>query len=198
MSQHHQRHTALCRDRLAAMGWQHVVPGVTLLLVKIMGTSLFFVFIPHIFPRGNISFAYEENRTELQTTQSLPEATTTFPAASTIKAKIPPKAPRWEGYEGSDYWFSEDMASWLNSRTTCKIWNSELVIINDRKELEFISNKTRMADYFIGLTYMEPEEQQPARWQWNDGRELERSLADGCTISNTWQSLLLGFLWDHM
>ncbi|KAJ7335458.1 hypothetical protein JRQ81_013399 [Phrynocephalus forsythii] len=162
--------------RLAAMAWQHMVPGVTLLLVKLMGTSLFLVFIPHIFPRGNITFVYEKNWTELQTTQSLPEATTTFPAASTRKAKIPSKPASWEGFAGNDYWFSEDVDSWLKSRMKCQEWNSDLVIITDRQELEFVSNKTRTADYFIGLTYSEADDRRLDRWLWNDQQELERSL----------------------
>ncbi|XP_042310078.1 C-type lectin domain family 5 member A-like isoform X2 [Sceloporus undulatus] len=153
------------------MDWWRAAPGIIVLLVKLTGTSLFFVFIPHTFPRGNISFIYEENWTE-----GLHEGMTTFPAratsASAVKAQIPLKPPKWERYRGSYYWFSEDIDVWLNSRMKCQKHNSDLVIITDRKELEFIYNKTTTMDYFIGLVYTGDGD----TWLWFDDTEYKRTL----------------------
>ncbi|XP_062984554.1 C-type lectin domain family 5 member A-like [Elgaria multicarinata webbii] len=160
------------------MTWQRAAPGIILVLVKLTGTSLFLVFIPQTFPRGNISFVAEENCTVLQTTQSPPEATVTFPARSVIRTTVKATAPvlvnvpRWERYRGSEYWFSDVSDVWFNSQSECSEWNSGLVIINDKKELEFIRNKTTMGDYFIGLTYSEDEN----KWRWNDGTEPKWNL----------------------
>ncbi|KAM6473089.1 killer cell lectin-like receptor subfamily F member 1 isoform 3-T5 [Liasis olivaceus] len=132
------------------MNWQQVAPGVILLLVKVTGTSLFFVFLPQIFPMGNITFTSKEN----------------------YSAQIPLTQPRWERFRGNDYWFSEEKETWLISKATCRDWQSDLVIISDRKELEFMMNKTAMADYFIGLTYSEIKN----KWVWTDNKELNLNL----------------------
>ncbi|XP_053150208.1 uncharacterized protein LOC128344322 isoform X2 [Hemicordylus capensis] len=157
---------------------QRVIPGVILLLVKLTGTSLFVAFIPQIFPRGNISFVPEnisfvpENYTVSgpQTTESISEVTIVYTteAATTTTATAQPW--KWQRYRGSYYWFSEDLRMWTIGRTECKKRGSDLVKINDRNELEFIRNKTKMAYYFIGLTY------DGNKWLWNDDTEIRRDL----------------------
>ncbi|KAJ6653602.1 hypothetical protein lerEdw1_009036 [Lerista edwardsae] len=87
-----------------------------------------------------------------------------------MRARIPFQ-PTWEVYSGSYYWFSEGMLAWINSRRQCMKHNSDLAIINDKKELEFLYNKTERGDYSIGLTL-----ENGMRWLWNDGTELERTL----------------------
>ncbi|CAI5796783.1 Hypothetical predicted protein [Podarcis lilfordi] len=150
------------------MAWQHIVPGITLLLLKLTGTSLFLVFIPQIFPRGNFSFIPEENYTELLTTPNLPEARATI--ATTVQ--IPQKPPTWERHRGSEFWFTETKEIWLHCRVDCMQWSSDLAIISDRNELEFIQNKTAMGSYFIGLTYTVAQN----KWLWIDGTELKNNL----------------------
>ncbi|XP_033029864.1 C-type lectin domain family 5 member A-like [Lacerta agilis] len=150
------------------MGWAHIAPGIILLLVKLTGTSLFLVFIPQIFPRGNFSFIPEENHTEPLTTTNLPEVRVTI--ATTVL--IPQKPPTWERNGGSEYWFTEAKEVWFHCRYDCMQWSSDLVIINDRKELEFIQKKTTMGAYFIGLTYAVAQN----KWLWTDGTELRNNL----------------------
>ncbi|XP_044274867.1 C-type lectin domain family 5 member A-like [Varanus komodoensis] len=158
------------------MMWQWAAPGIILILVKFTGMFLFLIFIPQIFPRGNISFIPEKNFTVLQTTQILPEVTSTVsPRAgikTTFKAPVSRPVPRWEGFRGSEYWFSEVPDVWFNSQMECIEWNSNLVTINDKAELEFIVNKATAADYFIGLTYSENNK----KWRWTDGTEPSWNL----------------------
>ncbi|KAM6473087.1 C-type lectin domain family 5 member A-like isoform 2-T3 [Liasis olivaceus] len=151
------------------MNWQQVAPGVILLLVKVTGTSLFFVFLPQIFPMGNITFTSKENYSGW--TPSLEQTSSLSPLLPTT-AQIPLTQPRWERFRGNDYWFSEEKETWLISKATCRDWQSDLVIISDRKELEFMMNKTAMADYFIGLTYSEIKN----KWVWTDNKELNLNL----------------------
>lgn len=54
-----------------------------------------------------------------------------YPAA----AQTPFEPITWERYGGSYYWFSEVMLEWINSQAECIKQNSDLVIINDKKEL---------------------------------------------------------------
>ncbi|XP_066472799.1 C-type lectin domain family 5 member A-like [Tiliqua scincoides] len=160
------------------MDWQCVAPGLIFLLVKLTAASLFVVFIPQIFPRGNISFVSEENSTVLQISQNPSGITTTSSTrattATTMKTQVPWKPLIWERYGGSYYWFSEGMLEWINSRAECIKQNSGLVIINDKKELEFIHNKTEMGNYYIGLTLEANGNEM--KWLWEDGTELDKSL----------------------
>ncbi|KAL8202806.1 UNVERIFIED_CONTAM: hypothetical protein K2H54_025754 [Gekko kuhli] len=175
------------------MGWRQVTPGIILVLVKLMGTSLFVTFIPQIFPRGNFSFVSEENGTVPQTPQSRPEGpTTTTPVrvttavlqttqhlaesstTSSVRVTITVQDPelRWESFGGSSYGFSEHTLNWISSHSECQTWNSDLVIINDEKEMEFLQNRTRNANYFIGLEYPDDGD----KWFWIDGTEPRGDL----------------------
>ncbi|XP_003224692.1 C-type lectin domain family 5 member A [Anolis carolinensis] len=158
------------------MDCRHLAPGIILLFVKLTGTSLFLVFMPGIFPHGNVSFVHEDNWTVLHTTESLPKVTTNIPvrttASTTQKAPAAPLPLKWEGYQGSLYWFSETMEIWSGSRIRCKQQNSDLVIIRDKNELEFIFNKTISLEYFIGLSYSEDDR----KWEWTDQTELQKNL----------------------
>ncbi|XP_007443649.1 C-type lectin domain family 5 member A-like [Python bivittatus] len=119
-------------DKLTRMNWQQVAPGVILLLVKVTGTSLFFVFLPQIFPMGNITFTSKENYSGWTPS---PEQTSSLSPLLPTTAQIPLTQPRWERFRGNDYWFSEEKETWLISKATCRDWQSDLVIISDRKEL---------------------------------------------------------------
>ncbi|XP_070592278.1 C-type lectin domain family 5 member A-like [Erythrolamprus reginae] len=151
------------------MNWQQVAPGVILLLVKLTGTSLFFVFFPQIFPKGNITFISKENSTVWPSSPEL----TTFPSdLLPATGRTPLKQPRWERFRGHDYLFSEEKGMWMISHHDCGEWKSNLVIINDTKELEFVINKTAMGSYFIGLTYSESTR----KWEWIDRKEHNINL----------------------
>lgn len=158
------------------MDWWCVAPGPIVLLVKLTVTSLFVVFIPQIFPKGNISFVSDENSTVLQISPNPSGIISTYSsrATTTTTTQTPFEPITWERYGGSYYWFSEDMLEWINSQAECIKQNSDLVIINDKKELEFIHNKTEMADYYIGLSLETTEKE--TKWLWNNGTELEKSL----------------------
>ncbi|KAM7180964.1 killer cell lectin-like receptor subfamily B member 1F isoform 2-T6 [Macrochelys suwanniensis] len=122
--------------------------------------------------QGTLNSITEGNITVLQTTPDLPK---TQPDSSTITATARDRTAKplwWEGHRGNYYLFSEAEEVWGSSRTECDEQSSDLVVISDRKELEFFRNKTRDADYFIGLTYSEMEK----RWYWIDKTELMGGL----------------------
>ncbi|XP_015266148.1 PREDICTED: C-type lectin domain family 5 member A-like [Gekko japonicus] len=155
------------------MGWRQVTPGIILVLVKLIGTSLFVTFIPQIFPRGNFSFVSEENGTVPQTPPSLTLTeglTTTTPVEITTAVQLP--SLRWERFGRSSYGFSEYMLAWSSSHLECQELSSDLVIINDEEEMEFLQNRTRNADYFIGLEYPDNGN----KWFWHDGTEPRADL----------------------
>uniref|UniRef100_A0A8D0GAU0 C-type lectin domain-containing protein n=1 Tax=Sphenodon punctatus TaxID=8508 RepID=A0A8D0GAU0_SPHPU len=105
-----------------------------------------------------------------QTTDSLPEPQTYSTIRATTTAAV--QHPKWKRHQGKFYLFSEAKENWSNSRTVCDSLGSDLVIINDKKQLEFLHNKTKNADYFIGLTYTEPQR----KWLWIDDTETKSNL----------------------
>ncbi|XP_054842919.1 killer cell lectin-like receptor subfamily B member 1F isoform X2 [Eublepharis macularius] len=135
------------------MGWRCAAPGLIVVLVKLTGTSLFLAFV-------------------LQTTQSLPQRPTAHPSEVTTTARVQVQQLRWESYGEKSYGFSEEMLEWSASRMECLDHSSDLVIIKDRKEMEFLRNKTRAADYFIGLEYSV----EGNKWLWLDGTETKGNL----------------------
>ncbi|XP_030393016.1 C-type lectin domain family 5 member A-like isoform X1 [Gopherus flavomarginatus] len=158
------------------MNWQLVIPGLVILPIKLVGTSLFLIYFPQIFPmpgsQGTLNSTTERNITVLQTTPGLPKTQPDFSTITTTARDRTAKPLQWERHRGNYYLFSKAKDVWSSSRTECDDQSSDLVVISDRKELEFLHNKTRDADYFIGLTYSEMEK----RWYWIDKTELTRSL----------------------
>ncbi|XP_060092340.1 C-type lectin domain family 5 member A-like [Heteronotia binoei] len=154
------------------MGWRCMAPGIILMLIKLTGTSLFVIFIPQIFPRGNFSFVPEENFTVLQIIQSTPESHTTTPSTRLTTAVLVPEL-RWEPYGSNSYGFSESMLEWSSSYSECDALYSNLVIINDEKEMDFLQNRTGNANYFIGLEYPDDGSN---KWLWWDGTEPRGDL----------------------
>ncbi|CAM5078493.1 unnamed protein product [Natator depressus] len=158
------------------MNLQLVIPGLVILPIKLVGTALFLIYFPQIFPmpgsQGTLNSTTEGNITVVQTTPGLPKTQPDSGTITTTARDRTAKPLQWEGHRGNYYLFSKAKGVWSSSRTECDEQSSDLVVISDRKELEFLRNKTRDADYFIGLTYSEMER----RWYWIDKTELTRGL----------------------
>ncbi|XP_063152746.1 C-type lectin domain family 5 member A-like [Candoia aspera] len=105
------------------MNWRLLGLLVTTLTIKLIGSSLFFLYFSQIFS----------------------EAPKTIPGGKT-------SCPiRWTLYEGKCYHFSNLDKTWDESQKECAQSNSHLAIINNKAELSFLNSRTRNADYFIGL-----------------------------------------------
>ncbi|XP_069505663.1 hepatic lectin-like [Ambystoma mexicanum] len=78
---------------------------------------------------------------------------------------------RWVLNNSRCYLFSIEYASWENSQTSCRGQQSDLVIISDRMEQDFITTKTRVFDiHWIGLT----DKEQQGQWKWVNGSTLQQ------------------------
>ncbi|XP_061491057.1 C-type lectin domain family 5 member A-like isoform X2 [Rhineura floridana] len=109
------------------MKWDCVVPLVVLLVIKLIGSSLFLLYFSQIL------------------FQEVPSKGITV--CST----------RWVPYDGKCYFFSALEKTWDESKKDCAQSNSHLAVVNSKTELMFLLNMTKSAEYFIGLTQRDPK-----------------------------------------
>ncbi|XP_034613680.1 killer cell lectin-like receptor subfamily B member 1B allele C [Trachemys scripta elegans] len=79
----------------------------------------------------------------------------------------------WRLHGDKCYWVSRGGEMWSESRTDCSARGSQLLVIQDPKELEFLKDLTQGSHLFwIGLSVSSPEK----AWTWLDGSRLDQSL----------------------
>ncbi|NXU22957.1 KLRBF protein, partial [Thalassarche chlororhynchos] len=94
-------------------------------------------------------------------TASSPPDSKTF---STSYEEVLGCPPRWEKKGKKCYFFSEiqEKKDWNASRKECTDMNSELVIIDNKEELQYLASQSRGHYYLLGLTYSKSEK----KWKW--------------------------------
>ncbi|XP_047405830.1 C-type lectin domain family 4 member A-like [Sciurus carolinensis] len=94
---------------------------------------------------------------------------------STMKGKVWSCCPKnWKSFSSSCYFISTEAKSWNESQENCSGMGSHLVVINSKKEQDFITqNMDRNAAYYVGLS--DPEGQ--GHWQWVDQTPYNQSAA---------------------
>ncbi|EOB06415.1 Killer cell lectin-like receptor subfamily F member 1 [Anas platyrhynchos] len=83
--------------------------------------------------------------------------------------------PGWQLHRGRCYYFSEEAVSWDDSQRNCLAKKSQLLVIEDEIEMEFIDNKEKDTKYiWIGLKV---EDEKKQRNLLGDPRVKENRLA---------------------
>uniref|UniRef100_A0A8C3RKD6 C-type lectin domain-containing protein n=1 Tax=Chelydra serpentina TaxID=8475 RepID=A0A8C3RKD6_CHESE len=92
-----------------------------------------------------------------------------FPDGSGCKV-----CPRdWLPHRDKCYWVSKESMFWSESFKDCEMRTSQMLVIQDREEMEFIQNITQGTNLvWIGLTIKSPEK----KWTWVDTSPLDQSL----------------------
>ncbi|KAM6095321.1 killer cell lectin-like receptor subfamily F member 1 [Chlamydotis macqueenii] len=68
--------------------------------------------------------------------------------------------PGWQLHRGRCYYFSEEAVSWYDSQRNCLARKSQLLVIEDEIEMEFIDSKEKDTKYiWIGLNVQDIEKQ---------------------------------------
>ncbi|KAG6923015.1 killer cell lectin like receptor F1 [Chelydra serpentina] len=79
----------------------------------------------------------------------------------------------WLPHRDKCYWVSKESMFWSESFKDCEMRTSQMLVIQDREEMEFIQNITQGTNLvWIGLTIKSPEK----KWTWVDTSPLDQSL----------------------
>ncbi|XP_034613730.1 killer cell lectin-like receptor subfamily B member 1C [Trachemys scripta elegans] len=70
--------------------------------------------------------------------------------------------PGWMLHRGRCYYFSEQSGTWDASMRNCSGRKSQLLVVEDEAEMEFIATRTEKKYFWIGLNFQEKE----GRWMW--------------------------------
>uniref|UniRef100_F6TFY6 C-type lectin domain containing 5A n=1 Tax=Equus caballus TaxID=9796 RepID=F6TFY6_HORSE len=119
------------------MNWHMIISGLIVVVLKIVGMTLFLLYFPQIFAKSNVGFIPTENyRTA---------------------------CPRgWDFNQERCFLLSTSELSWKKSRDFCETEGSTLAIVNTPEKLKFLQSITGAEKYFIGLLYQHAEK----RWRW--------------------------------
>ncbi|XP_030399434.1 killer cell lectin-like receptor subfamily F member 1 [Gopherus evgoodei] len=79
----------------------------------------------------------------------------------------------WLPHKDECYWVSKESKFWSESFKDCEMRTSQMLVIQDREEMEFIQNITQRTNLvWIGLTVKSPEK----KWTWVNTSPLDQSL----------------------
>ncbi|XP_061863539.1 C-type lectin domain family 5 member A-like isoform X3 [Colius striatus] len=147
------------------------------------------------------------------TSYDFPTASRTSHSKTNEKALVTPKMvlatetgkdPRWSG-ENYDqdhtgcphdwkkngqkcYFFSEKKYDWNASRKECQDMKSDLVIIDNKNELNYLISQSRGHYYLLGLMYSNSEE----KWKWINNTEHRSELFDIKTTYSDYFCAVIG------
>ncbi|XP_025046793.2 killer cell lectin-like receptor subfamily F member 1 [Pelodiscus sinensis] len=119
-----------------------------------------------------------------QLMQSLCDLAQSSPAGGTGCILCPKD---WWENRAKCYWGSNESQFWNESRQACKQKNSQMLVIQDQEEMDFIQSLTKGTGHFwIGLNFTA----RTNTWSWVDGSPLNRTLFtvwgpdahDGCGV----------------
>ncbi|XP_053154364.1 hepatic lectin-like [Hemicordylus capensis] len=82
------------------------------------------------------------------------------------------RSREWEYFDGQCYYFSVETVTWQRARSQCQAKNSDLVVIHDEAEQNFIQSRTRKEKFWIGLHDLDIE----GEWKWVDGTDYRTSF----------------------
>ncbi|XP_044838593.1 killer cell lectin-like receptor subfamily B member 1B allele C [Mauremys mutica] len=92
----------------------------------------------------------------------------------------------WLLHGDTCYWLSKKSKNWTGSRDDCLWKSAQMLVIQNREEMDSIQNLTQGAnDVWIGLTVTLPG----GKWTWVDGSPLDPMLFSGSAAGNSCASV---------
>ncbi|XP_070225261.1 C-type lectin domain family 5 member A isoform X1 [Bos mutus] len=154
------------------MNWHMIISALIVVVLKIVGMTLFLLYFPQIFGENNAIFIPTESSATVP--QILGNGTVSFTPTESY-GTVCPKG--WDFHQGRCFFLSKSESSWNKSMNFCKEKGSTLAIVNTPEKLKFLQDITGAEKYFIGLLYQPVEKM----WHWINnskfnGKSLENPL----------------------
>lgn len=153
---------SLSADACRCPHWHHLAlklgcAGLILLVLSLIGLSVFVRFLVQKLPIEKCSVAAQENGTE-----------------STGRSAILECPRHWQPHRNKCLIISQISRPWTESLVACSMKEATLLIIENEEELRFVQNfiKGRQQLFFIGLNYVQTE----MTWKWINGSILKSNL----------------------
>ncbi|XP_012032655.1 C-type lectin domain family 5 member A isoform X2 [Ovis aries] len=131
------------------MNWHMIISGLIVVVLKIVGMTLFLLYFPQILGNGTVSFTPTESY-----------------------GTVCPKG--WDFHQGRCFFLSKSELSWNKSMNFCKEKGSTLAIVNTPEKLKFLQDITGAEKYFIGLLYQPVEK----KWRWINNAEFNNIVTN--------------------
>uniref|UniRef100_A0AAA9RWT9 C-type lectin domain family 5 member A n=2 Tax=Bos TaxID=9903 RepID=A0AAA9RWT9_BOVIN len=131
------------------MNWHMIISALIVVVLKIVGMTLFLLYFPQIFGENNAIFIPTES-----------------------SATVCPKG--WDFHQGRCFFLSKSESSWNKSMNFCKEKGSTLAIVNTPEKLKFLQDITGAEKYFIGLLYQPVEK----TWHWINNAKFNGNITN--------------------
>ncbi|XP_025147473.1 C-type lectin domain family 5 member A isoform X4 [Bubalus bubalis] len=132
------------------MNWHMIISALIVVVLKIVGMTLFLLYFPQIFGENNAIFIPTESSGTVP--QILGNGTVSFTPT--------------ESY-GTE-------SSWNKSMNFCKEKGSTLAIVNTPEKMKFLQDITGAEKYFIGLLYQPVEK----TWHWINNTKFNGNVTN--------------------
>ncbi|XP_062426945.1 killer cell lectin-like receptor subfamily B member 1 [Rhea pennata] len=138
--------------------------AMIVLLLLALGLGLILMFLRNQKPPAEQESPIGKERALPNTSSPLQPET-----VSTISEETIGCPSGWVISRKKCYFFSQnrDIKDWDTYRQECKKMDSDLVIINNKEELEYLISKSKGHYYLLGLKYSSSER----KWKWINGTE---------------------------
>ncbi|KAM5206078.1 C-type lectin domain family 5 member A [Hipposideros larvatus] len=112
------------------MNWHMIISGLIVVVLKIVGTTLFLLYFPQIFGKGNDSFSPSGSNGTVP-----PTFRRGYVSAMPTESSGTVCPRRWDFHQGRCFFLSTSEMSWNQSRDYCETEASTLAIVNNPEKL---------------------------------------------------------------
>ncbi|KAM4873765.1 C-type lectin domain family 5 member A isoform 1-T3 [Thomomys bottae] len=145
------------------MNWHMIISMLLVVVLKVVGMTLFLLHFSQIFGSSNDSLIPTRNYATGHTIHT------------TCSPSISPVCPKdWDFHLGRCFFFSITESPWTNSRDDCVKKDSTLAVANTPEKLTFLQDIAGVEKYFIGLIYGAAEK----KWHWIDYSEFNGNVTN--------------------
>ncbi|XP_055277372.1 C-type lectin domain family 5 member A isoform X1 [Moschus berezovskii] len=151
------------------MNWHMIISGFIVVVLKIVGMTLFLLYFPQIFGENNVIFIPTES------SGTVPQIWGNDAVSFTPTESYGTVCPKgWDFHQGRCFFLSKSESSWNKSMNFCQEKRSTLAVVNTPEKLKFLQDITGAEKYFIGLLYQPVEKM----WHWINNAEFNGNVTN--------------------